>query len=113
MIPATKWRIPWGHVAPYTEAVAEARGLAIVGWDADTHDWRGDSAEEMLARLRLEHGGIVLAHDGIGAGARRVTAAETARLIRPLADQARAQGLEPGPLKDPWPVALPRGNPNL
>lgn len=113
VIPATKWRIPWGHLAPYTQDVAKERSLTIVGWDADTHDWRGDSAETMLAQLQLEPGGIVLAHDGIGAGARRRTAIETARLIKPLAEQARSRGLEPGPLKDPWPVPLPLGNPNL
>ena len=113
VIPATKWRIPWGHLAPYTQEVAAERSLTIVGWDADTHDWRGDSAEHMLAQLRLEPGGIVLAHDGVGDGARRQTAIETARLVRPLVQQARAQGLDPGPLRDPWPVPLPLGNPNF
>ena len=113
VIPATKWRIPWGHLADYTAEVAAQRSLDIVGWDADTHDWRGDSAEEMLAQLRLEPGSIVLAHDGVGAGARRETAIETARLIGPLVEYARARGLEPGPLTDPWPVPVPLGNPNL
>jgi len=113
VIPATKWRIPWGHLADYTREVAAERNLAIVGWDADTHDWRGESAAEMLAQLRLEPGSIVLAHDGIGAGAQRETAIETARLVRPLVEHARARGLEPGPLRDPWPVPIPLGNPNL
>jgi peptidoglycan/xylan/chitin deacetylase (PgdA/CDA1 family) len=110
---ATKWRIPWGHLADYTQEVAAERGLAIVGWDADTHDWRGDSAEEMLAQLRLEPGGIVLGHDGIGEGAQRETADETARLVRPLVEQARARGLKPGPITDDWPVPVPLGNPNF
>ena len=113
VIRATKWRIPWGHLADYTAEVAAQRGLQIIGWDADTHDWRGDSAEEMLARLRLEPGSIVLAHDGVGAGARRETAIETARLIEALVEYARARGLEPGPLTDPWPVPVPLGNPKL
>ncbi len=113
VIPATKWRIPWGHLAPYTRAVAAERGLTIVGWDADTHDWRGDRAEVMLEQLRLEPGGIVLAHDGIGAGARRETAAETAKLIGPLVRRARGLGLDPGPLREPWPTPLPLGNPNF
>ena len=110
---ATKWRIPWGHLAEYTQALAAERDLQIVGWDADTHDWRGDSAEDMLALLRLEPGSIVLAHDGVGTGARRATARETARLVRPLVEHARARGLEPGPLLDPWPVPIPLGNPNF
>lgn len=111
----TKWRIPWGHLATYTRELAARRKLQVVGWDADTHDWRGDSAEEMLARLepRLEPGSIVLAHDGVGAGARRQHALETAKLIGPLVTHARARGLEPGPLREPWPVPIPLGNPNL
>jgi peptidoglycan/xylan/chitin deacetylase (PgdA/CDA1 family) len=109
----TRWRIPWGHLADYTAGLARERGLQIVGWSADTHDWRGDSAEDMLAELTLERGGIVLAHDGVGAGARRADAGETARLIRPLVDAARARGLEPGPLLDDWPVKLPFGNPDF
>ena len=52
-----------------------ARQLEIVGWDADTHDWRGDDARTMLDHLELRYGGIVLAHDGISVGARRDTAA--------------------------------------
>ena len=113
VVPSTKWRIPWGHLADYTRAVAAERNLTIVGWDADTHDWRGDSAADMLAQLRLEPGGIVLAHDGVGDGARRATALETARLVGPLVARARALGLDPGPLRDPWPVPLPLGNPNF
>jgi peptidoglycan/xylan/chitin deacetylase (PgdA/CDA1 family) len=113
VVPATKWRIPWGHLAPYTRDVAQERGLTIVGWDADTHDWRGDSAEAMLEQLRLEPGGIVLAHDGVGTGARRETAIETARLVPLLVRRARDEGLEPGPLKTPWPTPVPLGNPSF
>ncbi|MDA0183639.1 polysaccharide deacetylase family protein [Solirubrobacter phytolaccae] len=113
VIPATRWRIPWGHLADYTREVAAERGLTIVGWDADTHDWRGDSAHDMLAQLRFEPGSIVLAHDGVGAGARRETAIETALLVKPLVERARSEGLEPGPLTMPWPVPIPLGNPNL
>ena len=113
VVPATKWRIPWGHLAAYTREVARERGLTIVGWDADTHDWRGDSGEAMLEHLRLTAGGIVLAHDGVGAGARRETAVETARLVGPLVQRARERGLEPGPLTTPWPAPLPLGNPSF
>jgi peptidoglycan/xylan/chitin deacetylase (PgdA/CDA1 family) len=109
----TRWRIPWGHLADYTAEVAATRHLEIVGWTTDTHDWRGDSAGEMLAGLNLEHGGIVLAHDGVGSGARRVDASETARLVGPLVREARANGLKPGPLLGDWPVTLPLGNPDF
>ena len=108
---ATKWRIPWGHLAEFTQHVAAERGLEIVGWSTDTHDWRGDSAEAMLDGLTLERGGIVLAHDGISVGAQRDSARETARLVPLVVEAARARGLTPGPLNDDWPVPIPIGNP--
>ena len=92
------WRVPWGDPAPWTPEVAAARGLTLVGWTADTHDWRGDDAATMLAAVepRLRPGAIVLAHDGIGPGALRESCEETARLIGPLVAAARRRGLEPG-----------------
>ena len=38
------WRTPWGVAAPWTDRVARSHGLRVVGWTADTHDWRGDDA---------------------------------------------------------------------
>jgi peptidoglycan/xylan/chitin deacetylase (PgdA/CDA1 family) len=108
-----RWRIPWGHLAEFSAEIAAARQLDIVGWDADTHDWRGDDAPTMLERLELTRGGIVLAHDGIGVGARRETASETAALVPLLVARARDQGLEPGPLRANWPAPIPIGNPNF
>jgi peptidoglycan/xylan/chitin deacetylase (PgdA/CDA1 family) len=107
------WRAPWGHLAEFTPELAEAHHLRLAGWTLDSHDWRGDTAREMLAALgpRLAPGGIVLAHDGVGAGARRATADSTAQLIGPLVAAARERGLEPGPLSRSDPV--PPGNPEL
>jgi peptidoglycan/xylan/chitin deacetylase (PgdA/CDA1 family) len=107
------WRIPWGHLAQFTPELAQAHQLSIVGWTSDTHDWRGDSAEDMLAALQLEHGGIVLAHDGVGSGARRTTAQATADLVGPIVQKARQLGLQPGPLVPGWPVPIPVGNPQF
>jgi hypothetical protein len=67
----------------------------------------------MLDALELTHGGIVLAHDGIGDGARRSTAQATADLIEPLVNRTRSLNLEPGPLTPAWPVPIPVGNPNF
>jgi hypothetical protein len=69
--------------------------LRLIDWTADTHDWRGDSAEQMLedTRGQLMDGGIVLAHDGIGPGARRDGAAETVRYVELAARHVRARGL--------------------
>jgi hypothetical protein len=108
-----RWRIPWGYLADFTPRIAAARQLEIVGWDADTHDWRGDDARAMLEQLELRTGGIVLAHDGISVGARRDTALQTAALVPLLVNRARELGLEPGPLRANWPTPIPVGNPNF
>ncbi len=112
-VTAARWRVPWGQLADFTAGIASARGLELVGWTIDTHDWRGDSATRMLAALELRRGGIVLAHDGIGPGARRETARSTAALVGPLVRRARDQGLEPGPLMPGWPIPVPAGNPEF
>jgi len=35
------WRTPWGLITPATEEVAIKHRLRLVGWTADTEDWRG------------------------------------------------------------------------
>ena len=91
----TLWRTPWGDTAPWTDAVARRHGLRLVHWSVDTHDWRGDSATEMFAatRAQLTAGAVVLAHDGLGPGARRADAAETVAYLELLARHARAHEL--------------------
>jgi len=94
----THWRTPWGIRAPWTEEVAAARGLELVGWSVDTHDWRGDAATAMVARIGpgLDAGSVVLMHDGLGPGATRSGCAETVALVRLLGDAPRA-GTSPAP----------------
>ncbi len=89
------WRTPWGDTAPWTDAVARRHDLHLVGWGVDTHDWRGDRAEAMLAATgaALEPGAIVLAHDGIGPGARRDTPEQTLRYVDLVAELAEDRGL--------------------
>jgi peptidoglycan/xylan/chitin deacetylase (PgdA/CDA1 family) len=91
----TLWRTPWGDRAPWTEAVAADHDLEIVGWTVDTHDWRGDRAVDMLSATRaaLIPGAIVLAHDGIGPGARRDDLAQTLDYVDRVAELAAARGL--------------------
>jgi len=91
----TLWRTPWGDTAPWTAAVAREHELRLISWTTDTHDWRGDGAERMLDQTRegLVAGSIVLAHDGIGPGARRDGAAETIRYVELAIAHARAHGL--------------------
>ena len=94
------WRTPWGIEAEWTRGLAAEHGLAVVGWTADTKDWRGDPAADMLAAVLpdLRDAAIVLAHDGLGPGALRDGCEETVALVAPLVAAARERGLEPGAL---------------
>jgi len=94
------WRPPWGVMAPWTAEVAERFGLELALWGADTHDWRGDSAMEMLANIdgELSPGAVVLMHDGIGPGALRSGCEQTVDLIPQLTERVRDLDLEPTPL---------------
>jgi peptidoglycan-N-acetylglucosamine deacetylase len=94
------WRTPWGIEADWTRDVAAEHGLDLVGWTIDTHDWRGDRAETMLAAALpdLRAGAVVLAHDALGPGALRDGCAETVALVAPLVTAARERGLHPGPV---------------
>jgi peptidoglycan-N-acetylglucosamine deacetylase len=87
-----RWSTPWGVHAPWTREVAAKYGLELCGWDIDTHDWRGDRAERMLAEMGpdLCHGAVVMLHDGLGPGAMRNGCEETVRFARMLAAEAAA-----------------------
>ena len=107
------WRAPWGVVTGGTLEAAEALGLRLVGWTADSEDWRGDTAGEMLLRLApgIGPGAVVLMHDGVGPGAPRDGCGETVGLIPPLVSLARSRGFEPVPLGElahPVPDRNPR-----
>jgi peptidoglycan/xylan/chitin deacetylase (PgdA/CDA1 family) len=110
--PVRHWRTPWGFVTPATEEVARRHRLGLVGWTADTEDWRGDTLDGMLTRVRsrISPGAIVLMHDGVGPGAKRDGCAGTVDLVRPLVATVRSQGLEPatlGELRHPLPDRNP------
>jgi peptidoglycan/xylan/chitin deacetylase (PgdA/CDA1 family) len=94
-ITPTLWRTPWGDTAPWTEQIATDHNLQIIGWTVDTHDWRGDDAEQMYAatRAELNAGAIVLAHDGLGPGATREHVAETAAYVEKIAAHGRRHRL--------------------
>jgi peptidoglycan/xylan/chitin deacetylase (PgdA/CDA1 family) len=91
----TLWRTPYGVTADWTPDVAAEHGLRLVGWTVDTNDWRGHEAEAMFAATRpqLIPEAIVLAHDGIGPGARRAKATETLAYVRLALAHARREGL--------------------
>jgi peptidoglycan-N-acetylglucosamine deacetylase len=108
------WRTPWGLVTPATEEVAKRHHLALVGWTADTQDWRGDPPEEMIARVRgdITPGALILMHDGIGPGATRDGCANTVALVAPLVALVRSCGLEPAKLVELH-HPLPQTNPDF
>lgn len=91
----TFWRTPWGDTAPWSNQVARERDLRLIGWTVDTHDWRGDSAADMFEATReaLTDGAIVLAHDGLGPGARRKTAESTLDYVAMVGEHVRGHGL--------------------
>ncbi len=91
------WRPPWGILAPWTEEIARDFGLRLASWSADTHDWRGDTASEMLNGIEplLGPGSIVLMHDGLGPGSLRNGCQETVALVEPLVALLRSIGSEP------------------
>ncbi|HEY3726968.1 MAG TPA: polysaccharide deacetylase family protein [Solirubrobacteraceae bacterium] len=91
----TLWRTPWGVTSGWTASVAAEHQLRLVGWTVDTHDWRGDSATAMFKATRdsLNADAIVLAHDGIGPGARRTDVAETVAYVELAIEYARDRGL--------------------
>lgn len=109
---AQYWRAPWGVVTRDTEHVAADLGLRLVGWTANSEDWRGEGAEGMLGRLApgLEDGAVVLMHDGVGPGALRDGCGGTVDLIAPLLSLAASRGLTPVPvgrMLEPLPVRNP------
>jgi peptidoglycan-N-acetylglucosamine deacetylase len=87
-----RWRTPAGAIAPWTPEIAAAHHLELCGWDIDTHDWRGDRAEQMLADAgpSLRRGAVMLLHDGLGPGDMREGCAETVRFARLIAAEAVA-----------------------
>ncbi|HXD68014.1 MAG TPA: polysaccharide deacetylase family protein [Solirubrobacteraceae bacterium] len=88
------WRTPWGDTAPWSAQIAHARELRLIGWTADSHDWRGDGAAAMFEATRqsLTGGAIVLAHDGLGPGAQRDSVEATLEYVTLVGEHARDHG---------------------
>jgi peptidoglycan-N-acetylglucosamine deacetylase len=98
------WRAPWGRETEATRALAVRHGLRLWGWNLDSHDWRGDSADEMATAIEgqggLRAGDVVLMHDGLGPGARRSGCEQTLELTARLLAEAERLGLEPAPVSE-------------
>ncbi len=110
------WRTPWGICTEASIRVARRLGLRLVRWSIDTHDWRGDRPQKMLADVRpqLANGGAVLMHDAVGPGARRAGCQNTVALLGALAAAAGACGLTLAPMARPVPRPVaPRTAPGI
>jgi peptidoglycan-N-acetylglucosamine deacetylase len=98
------WRAPWGRETEDTRRLASRYGLRLWGWNLDSHDWRGDSAELMYSAIEtqggLRDGDVVLMHDGLGPGARRANCAATLELTRLLLAESARLGLRPAPVSE-------------
>jgi peptidoglycan/xylan/chitin deacetylase (PgdA/CDA1 family) len=96
------WRAPWGIETDTTRDLAAGHHLRLWGWNVDTHDWRGDSVERMSAALAaqggLRDGDVILMHDALGPGARRLDCEETVALTELLLDSAADAGLATAPV---------------
>jgi peptidoglycan/xylan/chitin deacetylase (PgdA/CDA1 family) len=86
------WRAPWGVETDATRDVAARHDLRLWGWNVDTHDWRGDSAQRMFGALEAQGGprggDVILMHDALGPGALRDDCAETVALTEMLLEAA-------------------------
>ncbi len=104
------WRLPWGRPGASTDSVASAHNLRIVGWNVDTHDWRGDGPSDQGRGLRqaAKLGGVVLLHDGRGPGADRPGIANTLALTKWAIDGADTAGTPVVALPDPQALCAAR-----
>ena len=59
------FRPPYGDYNDALINVATGLGLKTIQWDVDTLDWKGISAEEILARIKtsVKNGSIILCHN--------------------------------------------------
>jgi peptidoglycan-N-acetylglucosamine deacetylase len=98
------WRPPWGRETEVTRELAARHGLRLWGWNLDSHDWRGDTAQRMHAAIDaqggLRDGDVVLMHDGLGPGAMRSGCEQTLALTRLLLAEAERRELSPAPVSE-------------
>lgn len=99
------WRAPWGVQTAASRRVAARGSLKLIGWSADTHDWRGDRGSQMHGAVTPLLGAgpatsIVLMHDGIGPGARRDGCEQTVELIGLLAQTLALQDTAAVPVRE-------------
>jgi peptidoglycan/xylan/chitin deacetylase (PgdA/CDA1 family) len=85
------FRPPYGEIQEQQVALLNDRGYHSIMWTADTMDWSGVSAEDILSRVKqnASPGVIVLQHNYHESGH-----FETVKALPLIIDQLRAQGYE-------------------
>ena len=63
--PVRFFRAPFGDYNDTVLSVASGLGLKTIQWDVDSLDWKGLSANEILARVKtsVKNGSIILFHN--------------------------------------------------
>jgi peptidoglycan/xylan/chitin deacetylase (PgdA/CDA1 family) len=82
------YRPPGGSLSPDVISVAHERGLRVLLWDVDPHDYERPAAPVILQRIldRVRPGSVILMHDGGG------DRSQTVAMLRLLIDQLKARG---------------------
>ncbi|USK33628.1 polysaccharide deacetylase family protein [Bacillus sp. F19] len=85
------FRPPYGEIKDRQVALLNNRGYSSIMWTADTMDWSGVSAEDILSRVKqnVSPGVIILQHNYHVSGQ-----FETVKALPQIIDQLRAQGYE-------------------
>ncbi|HEX7490771.1 MAG TPA: polysaccharide deacetylase family protein [Candidatus Limnocylindrales bacterium] len=82
------FRPPYGETDERLVSAAAGLGLLLMTWDVDAEDWNGATTEAIVAAAdRLEHGGVMLMHDGY---------ATTIAAIPLIVANLARRGLRPG-----------------
>jgi peptidoglycan/xylan/chitin deacetylase (PgdA/CDA1 family) len=82
------YRPPGGSLSPEVIDVAHQRGLRVLLWDVDPHDYQRPPAPVLLQRIldRVRPGSVILMHDGGG------DRSQTVAMLRALVDQLKGRG---------------------
>ncbi|MFF2855889.1 polysaccharide deacetylase family protein [Peribacillus sp. NPDC058002] len=85
------FRPPYGEIEDRQVAMLNKQGYRSIMWTADTKDWSGVYAEEILSRVKQDTrpGVIVLQHNYHASGQ-----FETVKALPQIIDELRAQGYE-------------------
>ena len=85
-------RVPWGAVSDNVMRLVQKEGYRVIGWSADSFDWRDAAPARVMANLnaQVQPGAIVLMH----AVAFRQTGQVTLKVLPLLIEDLKKQGYQ-------------------